>query len=608
MVAWYSYRIDETTTSKFIYFITSTTTTTLDALSQQRNGVFVMGTDALNVDEPLDSVLSTNAQDPNDCHDRHPLSNTFSTMESDSNSLEAASDFTKTTGQPLSFLSDQPYIIKRVPSKRKRKHLKDNQESRSFRTIRTDNKSRLDTDDTLVMRTLSTAPTKLNFSLHESFQQSTKKTIYSLTFSGPLQEYISNDASCTTATNTMTHHLLACCSHRQLVIYRVTTTTAATEIPTMSVAVSESFDDDDEITGSSGTNHNAEQIEENNRQRHARIEYCFMDTDENEDYYACTFVGRIQPTLLSAVDTTTTISSNSSSQLICVGGKNARILVIDYTRNHVVRTLSGHGGEILDLQVCPTDEWLLLSSSQDYSCRLWNVRAVHEAPIAIFGGHNGHGDGVTTMSWHRSGTQFVSGGIDNTIKIWEISNDIKAAIVSSQNLTDSVINSPHAVDQVDWIATVVVQFPIYSTNRMHAHCVDCVEFLGDLIVSKSTENVVQLWYPILQNERSRFGDILQPPSSEEILLKSFHYTDGDYWFIRFAVEPNLKLLAVGTSRGTITIWLMGDEDGQSVLKPIRNLNTNRRSTIRCVRFSPDGSMLFASTDDGSIFQWIVSFE
>ncbi len=550
--------------------------------------MFVMGTSNLKVEESLDDVLSTNVKDPND---RHPPSNTVSTVESDSNSLKASHDM-KTECLPLSFLSDQPCIIKRVPSKRKRKDLKDSQEPRSHRTIRT-----VETlhDDTL-MRTTSTAPTKLNALLHESFQQSTKKTIYSLAFSEPLQEFISKDASFSTATNTMTHHLLACCSDRQLVIYRVMTT-----------AASESFDDD-EIAGSSGTNHNAEQIEDTNRQRHARIEYCFEDTNEKEDYYACTFVGRIQPTSLSAADTTTTTSSSSSSQLICVGGKNARILVIDYTRNQVIRTLSGHGGEILDLQVCPTDEWLLLSSSQDYSCRLWNVRAVHEAPIAIFGGHNGHDDGVITMSWHRSGTQFVSGGIDNTIKIWEISSDIKAAIVSSQNLTDSIVNSPHVVDQVDWIATVVVQFPIFSTNRMHAHCVDCVEFLGDLIVSKSTENVVQLWYPIIQNERSRFGDIIQPPSSEEILLKTFHYADGDFWYIRFAVEPNLKLLAVGTSVGTITIWLIGDDNGQSELKPIRTLNTKRRATIRCVRFSPDGSMLFASTDDGSIFQWIVSFE
>ena len=528
----------------------------------------------------------------------HPLSNATSKLTSDSTQQQQSQSASKDI--PLSFLPDEPHTINRVPSKRKRRDLKSactSQDDRNRRFTTTEATRHDEEDTTTNLWSRNTEPTKTNFLLRESFQSSTKKTIYSLTFSEPQQQYympnhtgISKETQKNTS-STLTY-LLATCSQRNLVLYCIGTQATETEETAVPAAT---FDGD---SSSSETNLKEQQTESNNNNNNTRVQYCYVDTDENEDYYACTFVGRVP----------SVSSSNDSSQLICVGGKNARIHIIDYTSNQVTRTLSGHGGDILDLQTCPTDEWLLLSASQDYSCRLWNVRAIHDAPIAIFGGHNGHGDGVTTISWHISGTQFVSGGIDNTIKIWEISNDIRDAIISSKNLTDSVLESTNVFDQVDWIGTVVVQFPIFSTNRMHAHCVDCVEFLGDLIVSKSTENVVQLWYPIMQNKKSPLGDILQPPRSDVILLRTFQYSDGDYWFIRFAIEPKSKLLAVGTSRGTVTVWKICDDNYQSALKPIRNLYVHRPSTIRCVRFSPDGTMLFASTDDGSIFKWTLSLE
>jgi polycomb protein EED len=533
-------------------------------------------------------------------------------------------------GVPVLFLHDQPHTIKRVPSKRKRKgsnvqstianHKDQKPQCTTTPWKRQDdtilpNKSVLTSkpipvlDDTTGIKT----PNKINFSLQESFQQSTKKTIYSLTFSDPPYDQLMDDTD-----NSVGTHLLAICSHRHLVLYRIsgdtdtattTTTTTNTNTNTTTSTSSSTTDQEERIDTTTDVMDNSVTIDSKSLHNHSNshVEYCYQDTDENEDYYACTFIGRIS--------TTTTLSCNpndrsgsSGHQLICVGGKNARIHVIDYQRNQVTRTLSGHGGEILDLQVCPIDEWLLLSASQDYSCRLWNVRAIHDAPIAIFSGHNGHGDGITTISWHGSGHQFVSGGIDNVIKVWEISDEVRDAIDSSNRLTDSVLHSSNVIDQVDWIATVVVQFPVFSTNRMHAHCVDCVEFLGDLIVSKSTENVVQLWYPIIQNQKSPFGDNLQPPASDAILLQTFHYCDGEFWFIRFAIEPQFKLLAVGTSHGTITIWKICDDDYKSVLKPIRNLYIHRPVTVRCVRFTPDGSMLLASTDDGTIFKWNLSFQ
>ena len=81
-----------------------------------------------------------------------------------------------------------------------------------------------------------------------------------------------------------------------------------------------------------------------------------------------------------ACTTATDISVSSypdgqGPQLLCVGGFTGAIYVIDLVRKRKLKTLIGHGHQILDLQVCPVHEWLLLSTSQDESARIWDLRS-----------------------------------------------------------------------------------------------------------------------------------------------------------------------------------------------------------------------------------------
>jgi len=55
-------------------------------------------------------------------------------------------------------------------------------------------------------------------------------------------------------------------------------------------------------------------------------------------------------------------------------------------------------------------------------------------------------------------------------------------------------NGVHSTKRFD---TVFHQFPYFSTNKTHPNYVDCVQFVGDLILSKSVNNKVVLWKPIL---------------------------------------------------------------------------------------------------------------
>lgn len=348
----------------------------------------------------------------------------------------------------------------------------------------------------------------------------------------------------------------------------------------------------------------------------AQLEYCYRDEDPKEAFYACEFAGRTQlrPYLNKqqltgdqAVDDLSPewesmVSSANGPQLLCVGGERASIHVIDCVRQRVIGTLMGHGDAIYDLKVCPVDEWLLLSASKDHSCRLWNLRNLHTGPVAVFGGHGGHCDSVNTVSWHASGLQFASGAMDTTIKVWEVSNKVAEAISTSHRVaTESEALGGKSYEHY-WVGDVLEQFPVFSTKKVHAHCVDCVQFAGDLLLSKSIENKVRLWYPKTMHKTTPLGDPLQPPSSDILLLRTFEFDDANIWFVRFATDPTMQILAAGNIHGTVYLW----EIGARSVQPFRKMNITRPSTIRCLSFSPDGAMLVASTDDGSFYRWNVS--
>lgn len=399
-------------------------------------------------------------------------------------------------------------------------------------------------------------PTDPRFAWHESLEQPAKTPIYAVAWSDPVH---SNDGSV----------CLAAVSGRNVTLYRVP--------PPMPP---EQADESDRLTS---------------------LLHCYVDAHPQEDYYATAFCG--QSSLASTQD-----APNALQQLLCVGGKLGLIHIIDCIQQQEIRTLSGHGDEIFDLQCCPGPTnhggWLLLSASKDHTCRLWNLRAPHPSPVAIFGGHDGHGAAVNRIAWHAAGRHFVSGGMDNTVKVWALTDAVDAARASSERFTEQVkeMKERRALDLCEWKGTVLVQFPIFSSKKIHVHCVDCVEFLGDLVLSKSTENVVRLWLPqVLGRGGGAPSSLLRsPPSSEMILLRTFVYEDADLWFVRFGLEPRQKLLAVGTMLGTIYLWNIATSS-----TPFQTLRLPRAAVIRYVSFSPDGTSLVATTDQGVLHRWTI---
>ena len=328
--------------------------------------------------------------------------------------------------------------------------------------------------------------------------------------------------------------------------------------------------------------------------------YC--DTDLNEDYYTCTFGGRCSPLKESPSGSPSPSSSTSPlmPQLLCAGGQGHRITVIDTSRGERVRSLIGHGDEVWDLKTSPTDDWLLLSASKDGSIRLWNLR--NGSPISMLAGHGGHREAVVSIGWHASGKRIVSGGFDTSVKIWDVDegSPLQKAIVQNHEaaLTFTSSKVPHESKPLQ------VEVPIFSTtNSLHYTVVDCVQFIGDLILSKSPtkhDSVIELWAPILSRDRNALS-----PAGEFVHLRSFHYHNGGHiYFLRFSIDPLMQRLAVGSVTGKVYLW---DIDSDVSKKP-QVFQTMETYTVRYLEFSPCGNVLVGSFDDGTLRKWDVKKE
>jgi polycomb protein EED len=285
-------------------------------------------------------------------------------------------------------------------------------------------------------------------------------------------------------------------------------------------------------------------------------------------------------------------SSVSGPQLLCVAGAGAIVKVIDPVQKRLVWSLKGHGSDIYDMKISPTNEYLLLSASVDESIRLWNLESF--ACVAIFAGQHGHREAVLSLSWHPKGGQFASSGIDKSIRLWKVwDTRVAEALQASQKWTPS--------ETRDSFHPLCEQFPYFATYKVHLNFVDCVQFLGDMVLSKSTYNSLVLWMPNIPKSSTETASksAAYCPPSDVIALRIFELDHCSIWFVRFSTDNMGKCLAVGNTHGEVDIWNIDD----CKKRPNQTLKPTFNSTIRMLSFSPDGKTLIGCNDTGAICRW-----
>ena len=135
--------------------------------------------------------------------------------------------------------------------------------------------------------------------------------------------------------------------------------------------------------------------------------------------------------------------------------------------------LIGHKNDINDLKFLITNKNILLSASSDSTVRLWDVKV--KKLLCIYGGPFGHPSHVLTLDFHLSEQFIASAGFDQVVMFWDIDFVLKKYNNNTDNSFKCILKTK----------------PFFET-LVHENYIDTVKFVGDLVLSKSTNGVILL--------------------------------------------------------------------------------------------------------------------
>jgi polycomb protein EED len=384
----------------------------------------------------------------------------------------------------------------------------------------------------------------------------------------------------------------------------------------------------------------------------------YTSSHNGEDFYAVTFAQR----RLRGLDMNDKNGKQQrrSKNVLCVGGARAEILILDVETCSLQATLSGSISYISDLKSirCGSgaQKYNLLCSATRGEIRIWNLDTL--ANVCIFAGApNGHVGDVLSVAWHPTGSRIISGGGEapdstsdgnaNTFQIcvWNVldSARLSEAIEASSYLPDFANNrsqwNPHferstvSIEASSYLRGGFADNPgdftdadnrsqfnphierraVSVHNDVHFNKVDCVAWVGDLILSKSIFDEIILWQPLIHEDFCRIAGSCAKKNSI-LPIKVFRYARNDsFFFVRFALSlDDPCLLAVGNNCGQVYLWDVSDSDdrGSSQIlktafatgkKKAKMSKTN--AIMRGLAFSPDGETLVGCSANGDVYRW-----
>ncbi|KAI9729728.1 MAG: hypothetical protein M1834_006679 [Cirrosporium novae-zelandiae] len=276
--------------------------------------------------------------------------------------------------------------------------------------------------------------------------------------------------------------------------------------------------------------------------------------------------------------------------LLCITGTgipnaSAKIKVLNVKSGEMVNILTGHGGDINDLIISPLSPSILISSSMDHTIRVWSLDPKHSSnPCILMCAGEGHKEGVLAVGIHDNGRYLLSGGLDSAVCLWTLPEFSPPAVINDE--------------------LPVIHYPHFSTTAVHSNYVDCVQFHGDLVLSRcAEEHVIKLWRitsfppksPPDAQQTSTAHQFLETRSAfipqtsgntipgYEILLQ-FETPNSGSFYMRFSLlrQPGLHpVLAFGTDGSKILMWdlcrLIEPEDG--VMPWMRSKNPQGKLAI-----------------------------
>lgn len=250
-------------------------------------------------------------------------------------------------------------------------------------------------------------------------------------------------------------------------------------------------------------------------------------------------------------------------------------------------SLTGHSGIIYSIALSSNSN-ILVSSSQDKTVKLWDMRTGNEIP-----GYMYHLDLVYCVAISQDGELIASGSADGVINIWRRKQDLLAlpqfdSSFKHSGAVHSLAISSNKKTLISSGANSTIKIWDLELNKEiftflgHSGCVWSVAISPDnkTAASGSGDNTIKIW------------DI-----NTGKLIHTFLGHSNAVNSVTFS--PDGKILASGSLDRTVKIW---DLVNASLVKTLPSCATN----ITSVAFSPDGKTLASTTGNNAVQTWDVS--